>query len=1092
MSLRICPDCGCELPLGLPEGSCPNCLLKLGMRSADKGEAPKAAPASASKAGENIGDRIGRYELLELIGEGGFGTVWMAEQLEPVRRKVALKIIKLGMDTKEVVARFEAERQTLALMDHPNIARVFDGGATESGRPYFVMELVKGVRITDFCDRQQLSTAERLRLFIQICQAVQHAHQKGVIHRDLKPSNVLVTEQDGTAVPKVIDFGIAKATELELTERTFFTRFNQLIGTPAYMSPEQAGLGGLDVDTRSDIYSLGVLLYELLTGRTPFSNHELLKAGMDQVLHIIREKDPPKPSTQLSTLSQADLSTVARNRSAEPARLNRLVRGELDWIVMKCLEKERARRYETANGLARDLERHLNNEPVVAAAPGFAYQFRKFASLHRTVIATVSAFVMLLLAGVVVSTWQALRATRLAQAEAVALQAAQTNWFVSQRSLYAADMNLAADAVRINSLGRAKDLLERHRPRAGEQDFRHWEWSYLLGETADRSSYSFHLTNAVFNRLGIAPDGKTLAVPLGRSGGVQLWDVATRAVRGELPVPCVQAFFSPQSRWVAAVVASGERVDVFNAQTRELTGSIPRFLQLNDVAFSPDESLLATTSDERTNGSQVMLQVWRWRDKTLQAERGFPSFRDSFHYKVAFHPDGDRLAIGERLGGVRLLNTTNLVDVQVLQTYEPGVTGLAISPDGRWLAVAASGREPWIYIWDLTTNVPPTLLRGHSVSVVTLAFSPDSQWLASGAGDSMIKVWKLPELQLRTTLRGHLSDLRSVGFLGDSGMLVSGDVRADVKLWDLKANRADANDLWLPPMGQVALSRDFQLFAGVDSNRVVVTGHTFPSPKPAQIPALGQNIRLMAMTPAGDSIASLDDTEVVRLWRRSDGRVLTRTNAHPRPAARFSFVKEGEFLAALSDEGAVVKWTRDLDAVIFKLPEDSYPYLMLPENFVFHNWLEFHEQDFMLCKTLSGYQVMSLKDRTTLGKFPATSGDPGDSALSHDGRLMALGYQNGQVGIFDTVTWQPVGEPMNCHSDWITAVAFSPDGRRLATNGSGREPVRIWDLESRQQVCTLPIDATAINFLQFSSDGRSLAFATSTRQLRIVTVAMPR
>ena len=295
-----------------------------------------------------------------------------------MRRRVALKIIKLGMDTREVVARFEAERQALAMMDHPNIASVFDGGATDTGRPYFVMELVKGVPITDYCDANKLSTRERLELFMQVCQAVQHAHQKGVIHRDLKPSNILVTVKDDRPVPKVIDFGVAKATQARLTEKTLFTRFHQWIGTPAYMSPEQAGLGSLDVDTRSDIYSLGVLLYELLTGRTPFDTQKLLAAGYDAVMRTIREEEPPKPSTRLSTLAEEELSAVAAKRGAEPAKLNRLVRGDLDWIVMKALEKDRTRRYETANAFAQDVAAYLEQEPVSAAAPSAAYRARRF------------------------------------------------------------------------------------------------------------------------------------------------------------------------------------------------------------------------------------------------------------------------------------------------------------------------------------------------------------------------------------------------------------------------------------------------------------------------------------------------------------------------------------------------------------------------------------------------------------------------------------------------------------------------------------------------------------------------------------------
>jgi serine/threonine protein kinase len=333
---------------------------------------------------EKPGDRIGRYKLLEQIGEGGFGVVWMAEQEEPVRRRVAFKIIKLGMDTKEVVARFEAERQALAMMDHPSIASVFDGGATDTGRPYFVMELVKGISITQFCDERKLSTRERLELFMQVCQAVQHAHQKGIIHRDLKPTNVLVTVKDDHPVPKVIDFGVAKATQARLTDKTLFTRFQQWIGTPAYMSPEQAGLGSLDVDTRSDIYSLGVLLYELLTGRTPFDTQKLLESGYEAVMQTIREEEPPKPSTRLSTLSGEELNTVAARRGSDPAKLNRLVRGDLDWIVMKALEKDRRRRYETANALALDLEHHLGNEPVSAVRPSALYTLQKL--MHNFIV----------------------------------------------------------------------------------------------------------------------------------------------------------------------------------------------------------------------------------------------------------------------------------------------------------------------------------------------------------------------------------------------------------------------------------------------------------------------------------------------------------------------------------------------------------------------------------------------------------------------------------------------------------------------------------------------------------------------------------
>jgi serine/threonine protein kinase len=357
---------------------------------------------------EAAGEFIGHYQLVAELGEGGFGTVWKAEQHEPVRRFVALKIIKLGMDTREVIARFEQERQALALMEHPGIAKVLDAGTTASGRPFFVMELVGGVPITRFCDEQKLPVRERLALFVQVCAAIQHAHQKGIIHRDIKPSNILVArDDDGEPAAKVIDFGIAKATAGKLTDKTLFTEAEQMIGTPAYMSPEQAGLGGgQDIDTRCDIYALGVVLYELLTGRTPFDPRALLAAGFEEMRRIIREEEPPRPSTRLGTLAGADSTTIAASRSSELPKLITTIRRELDWVVMKAIEKDRARRYDTANGLARDIERFLRNEPVTARPPSRAYRASKFVRRHRLAVSAAAAIVLALGAGLAVSLWQ--------------------------------------------------------------------------------------------------------------------------------------------------------------------------------------------------------------------------------------------------------------------------------------------------------------------------------------------------------------------------------------------------------------------------------------------------------------------------------------------------------------------------------------------------------------------------------------------------------------------------------------------------------------------------------------------------------------
>jgi eukaryotic-like serine/threonine-protein kinase len=380
-------------------------------------EEPVGDRSQLEPPGEKCGDHVGRYKLLQQIGEGGCGVVYMAEQEEPVRRRIALKVIKLGMDTRQVIARFEAERQALAMMDHPNIAKVLDAAATETGSPYFVMELVRGVKITDFCDENKVSTEERLQLFTQVCHAIQHAHQKGVIHRDIKPTNILVPVNDGVPVPKVIDFGIAKATQGKLTDQTLFTAFEQFIGTPAYMSPEQAVMTTVEVDTRSDIYSLGVLLYELLTGQTPFSQKDLLSSGLDEMRRTIREKDPVRPSTRLKAMAASDLTTVAKNRGSQPPLLIHLVRGDLDWIVMKCLQKDRARRYETANGLAMDIERHLHHQPVLARPDTRIYRMAKFVRRHRASVTFAGLIFVALIAGLTGTITQARRATQHARLE---------------------------------------------------------------------------------------------------------------------------------------------------------------------------------------------------------------------------------------------------------------------------------------------------------------------------------------------------------------------------------------------------------------------------------------------------------------------------------------------------------------------------------------------------------------------------------------------------------------------------------------------------------------------------------------------------
>ncbi len=544
--------------------------------------------ACAPSIAEQPGARIGPYKLLEQIGEGGFGVVFMAEQTTPVRRKVALKIIKPGMDSKQVIARFEAERQALALMDHPNIARVFDAGATSSGRPYFVMELVHGVPITEYCNLQKLTPSDRLKLFIDVCRAVQHAHQKGIIHRDLKSSNVMVTMHDDKPVPKIIDFGVSKAISHQLTEKTLFTAYGQMVGTPMYMSPEQAQMSGLDVDTRSDVYSLGVLLYELTTGTTPFDEAALKRVGFDEMRRMIREDEPLRPSLRINTLKADLLSTVADQRKIDPHKLSDTLRGELDWIVMKCLEKDRNRRYDSANSLAADIERYLNDEPVHACPPSATYRFGKFVRRHKAALAAAAGLagvLVLTLAGLAVGSlliWRANNeARRLTYFQRVAL--AEREWSA-------------------NNFKRAEELMN-----LCPQDLRDWEWNYVKRLRANQMRPLRH-DNTILD-CAVSPDG-TQIVTLDNIGQVHWWDATagrelrppTRGHDSAAGQTC-DVMFSPGGRNFATSgwddvkiwnASSGEQVHAWRPPRVEAESAIG----IQGLAYSSDGKLFACVGTE--------------------------------------------------------------------------------------------------------------------------------------------------------------------------------------------------------------------------------------------------------------------------------------------------------------------------------------------------------------------------------------------------------------------------------------------------------------------------------------------------------------
>jgi hypothetical protein len=545
-------------------------------------EGPGMTVRLPNSPAEKPGDRISRYKLLQQIGEGGCGVVYMAEQEQPVRRRVALKVIKLGMDTKQVVARFEAERQALALMDHPNIAKVFDAGATGTGRPYFVMELVRGIKLTDYCDEHNLPTEERLKLFIQVCQAVQHAHQKGIIHRDIKPSNILVTvsEPGGPGCPKVIDFGIAKATTGQLlTDKTLFTAFEQFMGTPAYMSPEQAMMTALDIDTRTDIYSLGVLLYELLTGKTPLDQKELLAAGLEEMRRTIREKEPLRPSTRLSTMLVGELTAAAKHRHTDPPRLIHLLRGDLDWIVMKALEKDRTRRYETANGFAMDVQRYVADEPVLARPPSAVYRFQKAFRRHKLVLTAAGAVAAALILGIIASSWQSVRATRAKQAALLAeAQEATQRQLAEQESRRARDAKTVADH---------ETVLARHA--AAQADARYLLQARLLPAALTKATEAFNLG-------GEWEDG--LLIHNIAAAARNTWLLAARVpLSGPVTAACI-AGINDES---CVVLAGAGDVQVRDSRNGARLGAVPFADQTRYLFQGPDTNTVVAISDSEAS-----------------------------------------------------------------------------------------------------------------------------------------------------------------------------------------------------------------------------------------------------------------------------------------------------------------------------------------------------------------------------------------------------------------------------------------------------------------------------------------------------------
>jgi WD40 repeat protein/serine/threonine protein kinase/tetratricopeptide (TPR) repeat protein len=1054
---------------------------------------------------EKPGDRIGRYKLLQQIGEGGCGMVYMAEQQEPVKRLVALKVVKAGMDTRQTLARFEAERQALALMEHRNIAKVLDAGATGTGRPFFVMELVRGVKITEYCDDPQnsLDTDQRLNLFIQVCQAIQHAHQKGIIHRDIKPSNILVTlQEDGTPTPKVIDFGIAKATTGQtLTGKTVFTAFEQFIGTPAYMSPEQAAMATTDVDTRSDIYSLGVLLYELLTGRTPFDSKRLLAAGLNEVRRIICEEQPLRPSTRLRTLGTDEQPAVAKRRQSEAPKLIHRLSGDLDWIVMKCLEKDRTRRYETANGLAMDIQRHLKNESIVACPPSRLYRLRKMVRRHRLAFAAaamvaVSLGIAILELGIRITE----RATTAEREKRTQAEVARRETSLRQQAeLEAQHARDAATEAKValasSDFSQAIRLMTEHR---GGDALAYLTRSLSLNPASEaaataiaawltRHSWAvpvagFQHSNSV-SGARFSGDGHCV-LTFGADGRARVWDAQTGRLLTDSPKHAGEltaAAFSPDGSRI--LTASDDKTArVWDARTGlPLTAPLRHGGKVDAAEFSPDGNLVVTASSDKTS------QIW---DSHSGHPVGEPLRHDGEVYSAEFSPDGKLVVTASDDGTAKIWDALSGNMLTEPLKHSSRVVSARFSPDGNRIVTACP--EGTARVWIAKTGQPLTgPLRG-TAGVWTAHFSPDGERLVTTSWGRLACLWSAESGKQLLSPLEHNELVELAEFDPKGRLILTGCRDGTVRLWDaqtaqpvgepiiqgdtvvwaefspdgrslLAAWRDGSVYLWDIRPGQPvarALKHEVgevQLRFDPDGTGIKLVNQLLVAPAFAQI------------SPGGKRVVTACADHRARVWNADTGEVVAESPKHGDDVSSAQFSPDGKLFVTAS---------RDNTAAVCDAQTGRHVYAPLRHQ----GWV------FSAQFSPDSQRILTASQDGTARIWNAQTGRPLSDALQHrcgvlvakfspDGTRVVTASWDGTARVWDAASGKPRTGPLR-HNSWVWSAQFNAEGTRIVTASEDRM-VRVWNADTGGEVLQPLKHGAAVYFAEFSPDGKQIVTASS-------------